>query len=144
MIGNVEKNLFLFFWIIILGGCITFFVSCGWRTHDPADVADELYEVKDPDSNKPVAQIVATWNSDKIYYTPTIRFFDSNGCTWAITCYSNNPAMWTIYRIGPSDKARRVDYKKIYETSATSNWLKWSEFNEYKKYPEKQINLGGR
>ena len=131
---------------IIYGVCITvlcgsFFVlnfSCAIGHTFPR--TDELYEVRDPDSNEPVFQIVATKWTDGHYTTPVLRFLDSKGHTWVVGFYSDDPNMWSFRRISNGER-RGVGFQKIFTTPTSPNWLPYSEFNDYKKELERRQRL---
>jgi len=118
---------------IILLAMIFLNYSCT-NYHPFPDVA-ELYEAKDPDTNEPAVQLVVKKWTDGDYTTPIVKFVDSNGCTWAIGCYSESPEMWSIMRICKGEK-QEVSFQKIFTTRARPTWLEHSEFNDYKNWLE--------
>ncbi len=116
--------------------------SCA-RWH-PFPKTDELYEVRDPDSNEPFFQIVATKWTDGHYTTPVLRFLDSKGHTWVVGFYSEDPNSWSVNQMSNGER-KEIGFQKIFTAPARPTWLRFSEFNDYKKEMERrQKFLHGR
>ena len=125
-----HNKIYLICLLVICWGICLLFNSCTY--YHPFPKVDELYEARDPDTNEPVIHIVATKWTDGHYSTPIVKIVDSNDCTWAIGCYSENPELWSIMRICKGEK-KEVRFRKIYTTRSRPTWLPYSEFGDYKK-----------
>jgi hypothetical protein len=135
----VKKIIFGASIAIICG--LLFFLNFSCAIGHPFPRTDELYEIRDPNTNEPVFQIVATKWTDGHYSTPVVRFLDSKGYTWVVGFYSDDPNMWSVRRISNGER-KEVGFQKIF-TSPTGApmWLPDSEFNDYKKEIELRQRL---
>lgn len=114
--------------------CVIFVCTSCYDTRHPTPQYHELYEVKDPNTSEVVFQILACKWTDGIYSsTPVIKTLRPDDCTWMVSCHSENPKMWTIYRLCPGGKPERIEHYKIF-TSRNSK-IQQVGINDYRDLP---------
>jgi len=83
---------------------------------------NEIYEVRDPDTHRPVLRISNTkWDGwmDQ-WYGGTLKFRQPDGVTWRVSLYSTDPNHWEVVRFHPEKGSQEIVPERIYKSLSVS------------------------
>ncbi|MHC4087522.1 MAG: hypothetical protein ACYSWZ_09110 [Planctomycetota bacterium] len=96
--------------------------SCRIDTGHPHPY-NEIYEVKDPNTHRPVLRISNTkWDGwmDQ-WYSGTLKFRQPDGVTWRVSLYGTDPNHWEVVRFHPEKGTQEIVPERIYRSLSSSS-----------------------
>ncbi len=120
-----------FFRVIVTGLLLCVLTSCYIEGH-PFPSVDEVYVVTDPNTDQSILQIVTTqWTDGSYVDSPFVRFKHSDGSTWIVACYSEDPEFWNVYRVRHEEKPEELEFEKTLSIpSSKYNKVRLAEFDK--------------
>jgi len=91
-------------------------VACASCLMDHPFPFNEIYEARDPNTNRPVVRLDNTWWTDghtEDYYG-TIKFRQTDGSVFSIFLLSNDPNRWKIEYCQPGTERKEIPLSRIY------------------------------